>query len=109
MLTLRLPDGVRDPNDIWLMSMAGKQQHVAAPQVCPFPDSLLFGTFADSYLGHQTGQAVEDGFIGPRIYISYRSSNFWRFLLANVPLDIMKPYCLLAIAGQALSLSKLST
>lgn len=26
------PNGVRDPNDIWLMSMAGKQQHVAAPQ-----------------------------------------------------------------------------
>ncbi|PMD62533.1 Aldo/keto reductase [Hyaloscypha bicolor E] len=26
------PGGVKDPNDVWLMSMAGKQQHVPAPQ-----------------------------------------------------------------------------
>ncbi|KAE9371512.1 Aldo/keto reductase [Stipitochalara longipes BDJ] len=26
------PGGVKDPNDVWLMSMAGKQQHVSAPQ-----------------------------------------------------------------------------
>jgi hypothetical protein len=43
MLILRLLDGVRDPNDIWLMSMAGKQQHVTAPQVCPLSDNQLFG------------------------------------------------------------------
>jgi len=26
------PGGVKDPNDVWLMAMAGKQQHVQAPQ-----------------------------------------------------------------------------
>jgi aryl-alcohol dehydrogenase-like predicted oxidoreductase len=27
------PGGVKDPNDVWLMGMAGRQQHVLAPQV----------------------------------------------------------------------------
>jgi len=26
------PGGVKDPNDVWLMAMSGKQQHVQAPQ-----------------------------------------------------------------------------
>jgi hypothetical protein len=32
------PGGVKSPNDLWLMKMAGSQQHVAAPQVrCMYP------------------------------------------------------------------------
>lgn len=27
------PGGVKGPNDVWLMAIGGKQQHVAAPSV----------------------------------------------------------------------------
>jgi hypothetical protein len=33
--------GGKDPSDVWLMAMAGKQQHVQSPQVrCPFRNSF---------------------------------------------------------------------
>jgi len=69
------------------------------------------GILADTCLGNQTGQVVGDGFIRPRIYISYSLSIFFflKLLLANVPLDIMNLTVFLHLRGNPQSLSKSST
>jgi hypothetical protein len=68
------------------------------------------GILADTCLGNQTGQVVGDGFIRPRIYISYSLSFFfWKLLPANVPLDIMNLTVFLQLRGNPRSLSKSST
>jgi hypothetical protein len=68
------------------------------------------GILADSFKGNQTGQVVGDGFIRPRIYISYSLSLlFWKLLLANVPLDIMNLTVFLQLRGNPRSSSKSST
>jgi diketogulonate reductase-like aldo/keto reductase len=51
------PGGVKDPNDVWLMGMAGKQQHVLPAQVrCPVSLMVPLLTF---YLGNQTSEELK--------------------------------------------------
>jgi hypothetical protein len=53
------PGGVKDPNDVWLMAMAGKQQHVQAPQVGFSFFVTNVCALAHSHLGNQAGEDVE--------------------------------------------------
>lgn len=54
------PGGVKDPNDVWLTAISGKQQHVQAPQVgCPFL-MIKVCALAHPHLGDQAREDVEN-------------------------------------------------
>ena len=59
------------------------------------------GILADTCLGNQTGQVVGDGFIRPRIYISYSLSFFFlEIATGKCTSGYHEPYCLLTITGK---------